>query len=241
MRKLLLLSVLALGLFAATAAQAVPILQIYIEGASYDAGSETWVLESSGTFTIWVIGNISGPGGAGTIEDVQLVAAYLTSEAGGTVTLTPTTTGDGTYTDPSVPGAPVAAAGGGDGAIPVMNDGSDLPTHGIYGPGSGHSFLQWELGDFDTADSPTGDFITAFPAVPDAPGGSQINAYDVTVTGFTWLHFDAFNHVEAGQHAKYVFAPFSHDGETGGAPEPPMALLFGSGLVGLVGMRLRRK
>jgi hypothetical protein len=230
---------LALG---AGTANAIPTLQIYIEGATYDDATDTWVLSGDGTFRIWVLGDVES---YGTIEDVMLACAVATSEVGGgSITLDGTTVdGDGDYngvTDESDAGGAVAGVLHGDGEVPVMGDGSDLPTHGIYGAGT--SFYQFSLGDFTLVDSEIGDFNgdAAFPG--SFPSNGQINAYDVTISGFTTIHFDAFDHIAGGNEAKYVNAPFSHDGEGGGGgggggggsgPEPGTIALFGMGLAGL--------
>jgi hypothetical protein len=224
------------GLFAAQA-QAIPTLQVYIDGATYNDVTETWVTTAS-TFDIWIIGDV---GSVGSILDMQLSAAYLTSETG-TITLTPTTASG--HTDPSTPIAAVQTANGGnDGDQPTMSDGGSLPKHGIFG--TGVSFDAWNLGDFTLTDSPLGDWIGDFPTVLDKTG--QINAYTVVVTGYTAVHFDAFNHIEAAMGAGMndsIFAPFSHDGESaengGFIPAPGAVVLaaMGIGLVGLVRRRL---
>lgn len=110
-----------------------------------------------------------------------------------------------------------------------------LPSHGIYGGGT--KFFEWNLGDFTLTDSLTGDIITSFPS--SFPSTGQINVYTVDVSGFTVVHFDAYDHfVEAKNHGDYKFAPFSHD--AGVVPEPASLLLFASGLVGL-GLLGRKK
>ena len=53
--------------FGATRAQAIPILQLYLEGGSYDAQTESWTitpLESppGEPYRLWAIGNLGGPG-----------------------------------------------------------------------------------------------------------------------------------------------------------------------------------
>jgi hypothetical protein len=221
-------------------AHAINILQIYIEGATYDAGTQTWVVENDGNFRLWVIGNVDGEGGAGTIEDVMLTAAVSTAEAqaGGTVALDGTSSdGYNGIDDPSDAADPGAGTLSADGAVPITGDGSPLSTHGIYGS-AGTSFYQWSLGDFTLTDSHIIDFTANNPfADIGADNEGEIRVYDVTVSGFTTIHFDAFDHVEGGNDGRYVFAPFSHDGEAnggggGGAPEPGTMALFGLGLAG---------
>jgi hypothetical protein len=216
--KLKLLTILLVAL-AGTAVQAQPILQLYIEGATYDTDSESWVVQSN-NMRLWVIGNVDQQG---TIHEVKLSAAFLTSETG-TISLTPSTAT--LLTDPSTPIAPVETLGvGADGTLPLMSDGRYLPAHGIYGDGT--SFRQWELGDFDQTDSPIGDFVNSFPA--SFPSTGQINVYDVVITGYSMVHFDAFNHVEGFNHA--IKVPFSHDAGVA-TPEPGTLMLLGAGLLG---------
>ena len=220
---------------------AIPELQIYIEGSVYDSVSETWVLAPSGpleTMRLWTIGNISGPGGAGTIEDVKLAIAY---DAGLTPTFTLTsgaTDGFGGWIDPTI--APTATYNQTvtDGSAPLLGDGSPLPTHGIYG--SGTAWQEYLLGDFIETSSSIADVIETFPVNPAELGG-QVNVYELAWTGLSdgsVLHFDLYNSILSGSHAAYTFAPYSHDGETL-VPLPGATVLaaIGFGCVGLVRRR----
>ncbi len=247
-------------------AMGYPILQLYLEGGTYDTSTESWYLappdSSAGEpFRLWVIGNTSW---MGTIHEVRLSMAYSadyrTYDTYGNisrdlvVTFTPTTTG-GLYgfTDPSTPGLPELLIPDGQvNTTPTLGDGKPLPAHGIFGPNT--VWQEWLLGDFTLQDSPIGDFIGSVPP-PDFNTMGQINVYEISITfsdGATahgvWVHFDAYNHVEGQNHAFYRFAPFSHDadGDVTVIPEPGslvglLGILIGSGALGGRSFLRRRK
>lgn len=251
--------------FGAQPAHAIPILQLYAEGATYNPVTETWVLAPGGSsegepFRLWTIGNIAGPGGKGAIADVRLCISYDEAFKDDLqITLTPALAGGtGSYngfTDSNVPGLPdqnglipenpIQTSNGpfygpvvDDGSAPMLSDGRRLPRHGSFGDGI--VWQEFSLGDFDDPqDSLIGDFIDEFPA--ELHEGGQVNAYDVSVLsgGGTVLHFDLYNHVGAKNRAR--FAPFSHDAEI--IPEASSVVVWS--LLGLVfagaGWRRRRK
>ena len=219
-----------------------PILQLYIEGGTYNAVTESW--ESDGdSLTLWAIGDTK----LGTIEDVHLAISYDSIYAP-TISLTPSTTdGYGGVTDLSTPvGTGTYIQTVDDGSSPLLGDGSSLATHGVYGDGT--TWQEFDLGDFILSDSPIGDYITEFP--DSFPSDGQVNVYDISITGDNLggmsLHFDLYDHVQAGNHISYKFAPFSHDADgTGGPPpihmpEPSTMIMLGLGLAG-VGVSRRRK
>lgn len=223
-------------LAASGVARAVPTLQLYLEGSTYNSVTESWELAPAGSsggapFRLWTIGNVSGPGGMGSIEDVRLSIVYDKMGPAPTITLTPSTTGGfGGFADPSTP----FGTGGllqtvSNGTTPILGDGSSLPSHGEYG--HGRQWQEFSLGDFTLSDSHIADFIDAFPDSPIAMG-AQINVYDITVLGGSGLvlHFDLYDTIVASNHAK--FAPFSHDATI--VPIPGGALLgvVGFGMIG---------
>lgn len=247
----LVLTVAAVLVLGTSSAFAVPVLQLYVEGATYNQEHESWVFDAieGDPIRVWVIGNVDGPGGMGTISEVKLSIVYedpVPGDGGSNVQfeLNPSTTGGyGGFTDPSMSDMPSLSQINENGDLPELYDGSKLlPSHGVYGPG--FEWQEFALGDFDLIDSPIADFIDSFPTAGGVPQG-QISVYELLVTGnVTNLHLDAYNHVQAKNHAKAVFAPFSHDAGTGinhRVPEPAVVVLLASGLLGLGILGRRRK
>jgi hypothetical protein len=209
------LFVAILGHILVSTAVAGPILQLYVEGGSYDSATESWDVSADSTIRLWAIGNVAGPGGAGTIYDVRLAVAYDAAAGSPVVSLTPSTTGGyGGFLDPSVADPATFVQTVTNGSRPLLGDGRSLPGHGIYGPGT--HWQEFLLGDFTGTDSQIEDFIDAFP-IPDATTEGQISVYEVTVSGSLTeplsLHFDLYDHVAARNRIRAVFAPFSHDAD----------------------------
>lgn len=231
--------ILGMCLLFASQVGAVPVLQLYVEGGTYDPSTETWVAAGGDTIRLWCIGNVAGEGGHGAIFDVRLAIAYADPEGSPVnITLTPNTTGGyGGFTDPSTPSAPTFIQTVTDGSRPVLSDGNLLEPHGIYGVGT--FWQEFLLGDLALTDSPIADFITTFPA-PGAPNEGEISVYEVTVTGTDWVHFDLYDATESPVHA--WFAPYSHDAETGPpVPEPGTVALISLGTMILAGSGFRRR
>jgi hypothetical protein len=192
--------VLACTLFVAARAHAIPVLQIYIDGATYDPQSETWVVSAS-DFDLWVVGDVDAQG---DILDVKLTASFF-GLGPGTFTLTPGTTS--TITDPSTPGAPTFFQTG-TGGHP------ELPDHGIFNDATLNHWNDYSLGDLTLHDSPIGDYSGDLNFPDTFPDTGQVNAYHVHTTGWNKVHFDAYGHtVSQSGHESSWKTPFSHDGE----------------------------
>lgn len=231
-------------IFGAASAQAIPELQIYIEGGVYDSSTQTWVFAPAtplDTVRLWTIGNVSGSGGKGTITDVNLSIAY---DIGLTPTFTLTgsdTGGFGGWVDPTVASDPTLTQTVTDGSSPLFGDGDPLPSHGIYWAGT--AWQEFSLGDFTEVTSSTADVINTFPVNPASLGG-HINVYELSMTGApvgSVLHFDLYNSVLSGSHVRFIKAPFSHDGETTIVPLPGATVLaaIGFGCMGFVRRRFQ--
>ena len=242
-------------------AEAIPVLQLWVEGATYvgeknttggDQG-ETWVfnvdVDAGQTLKIWTIGNINGMGGMGDIFDVHLSIAYDASLYGEIGFLLAPTTASAQYAsfgDMSTPQQDVFA-----GEFEI--DGNAPDATAVHSPHSVYknpvAWQEFNLGDFDTPDSRLVDFQTNFamPSMSD-PLVAQINVYEIQVLSNVLmgqsieLHFDLHGFLDAAEGqpgADFVFAPYSHDsgGSTEIIPSPSGVVV---GLVGMGMLAIRR-
>jgi hypothetical protein len=185
---------------AAGAAQAIPVLQIYIDGATYDSETQTWVTSLS-DFDLWMVGDVDAHG---PIQNVKLVVSYF--GLAGSITFTPATTSR--ITDPSTPAAPVLATSG-TGLHPV------LPAHGIFNDATLHHWEDLALGNLSLVDSPIGDYNGSATFPTSFPDQGQVNVYRVHVEGWMKVHFDGYGttvNTNNGRETTWK-TPFSHDGQ----------------------------
>lgn len=217
---------LALAALLAPTAYALPVLQVYAEGATYDVDTQTWVIADN-EFTLWVIGNTGQKGDITGLNGIGGVNLVVSAQGGNLAGLVITPALAGGVTDPSMAIAPMATISG-SGHHTVLAD------HGIFNQ-PGVIWQQFDLGAFTLTDSRIGDATQGgWPVDGEANFWGQINAYHVSMLGdFDRLHFDGFGYINDGH--RYVFAPFSHDAEatppTIEVPTPAVLPLFGLGLL----------
>lgn len=219
------IALLILGL--ATPVQAVPNLQLYSPQGTYSPDDETWYIPFF-EYDLWVIGANY------YIYDVKLAAAVPDGETG-TITIS--------YLNPdSGPNDGIGSVSYHEDEWPVKGDGVPLPGSGTYPA----DFYEYYLGDFDMNDYPVENMVDKYYYGDDDCGNAwgEIKMYHVVVTGYTWVHFDTYDHIYfSNKHGKccdkYCFCPFSHAAD-GVIPEPATMLLVGTGLIGL-GWTARRK
>ncbi len=189
-----------LAIVAPQPAWAVPDLQLYVEGATWDPQTETWVTATSSFDLQVLVANH-------VIHDVYVAVAIPPDgdPAGGTVTLG---------------GSPVTISS--SLGVPIMSNGHALPGHGLYPTYFGTYFL----GDLvPTAATPVQDKQPGGGGGWSTLG--LIVTIPVTITGFAAVHFDVFNHIDGESRVR--FAPFSHDTEYTPEPGSLLLLLSGTG------------
>lgn len=208
---------------AASTAYAVPILQTYIPGATYNDQTESW-LSLDIPFTLQVLGS-SKNGSVTFIDDPMLHIAVPNDwwEPGTTVTLTgPGYEGGLTISD-WVFGTP---------------DG--LSSHGIYPA----RYASLTLPDMDVANGT--DIIPDYNPGGDGQDTGVIWEYEMSYSEAFGIHMDATG-TALKSNGKWadVFAPYSHDADADRPPpplipEPGTLLLLGAALAAKARGRRRR-
>jgi len=191
---------------------AVPNLQLYIPGATYNTTTETWVTPLK-DFDVWVeAGNLN----KGDIYNIYLTAALSPSQAAL------------------------------DGALSITNLQNSVTAnfnasdywHGSPPPGvnalPGHGIFPTTYTEMLVTNQTSKPWVDVYDNV-DGGGPTPGNIFKFHVhSTYDFVHFDAYGYYK-DVDGRFIFAPFSHDAESGGrppVPEPATMLLFGLGAAG---------
>jgi len=274
--KLQIVIVLALIALMSQSALAAPTFQTYIEGGtpgSYAPDQHTWYTTES-TFTLKVVGAYKNDTTLLT-EGTLLLSVPEIETTGGTITITGADGATLLHTPIEVPYLPPGVynpeesadvdlltneagnAAGYDGYYTKNFLPDDVTFNNHYPLQDDVSnFLIYDLGDFEddylvpnyNADTTDGDFVDPLdPAFPPITGNlGEVKTYTVTVSGFSWVHFDAYGYEvidDDGVPVKNLvstwdISPGSHDSTY--IPAPGAILLGGIGVC-LVGWLRRRR
>lgn len=220
MRKITILAatLILVGSLTGTALAVLPTLQLGIEGGVYFDGT---TYNTTDPFTLQALYNGDGNLYGDTFYlSIAVVPKIDTAVDLGSFTITysgATTTVD--VTADMVFGTP---------PIATINDGppGDLAPHGVFPT----YFMEFAFLFDETQTVPAINVATG----ETPPGTLAFRNFIINYAGLDGdfaLHFDLYN--LDGDNEIDQFAPFSHDAQTNGVPEPGSLFLLGSGLVGL--------
>jgi len=210
-------------LFLSAAAFAVPTLQLYSPGATYDPVTETWRI-SGQPFTLWTVGAKS-PETVLYITDVQLIVSTSIHgyDPGGWATI------QGLPSEPPDVAAVDVLIGAG-GAAPDGAPGTpeDLPPHGVF------PAYYWLVSLPDLLVSTAGETVMDYQPGSTGSDTGDIQAYELSFRGFDHLHFDLMGTAVTSNKSSLKFAPFSHDAEHFPVPGALLLGALGLALAGVI-------
>jgi len=232
---------------------AVPTLQLYIEDGTYydyyeiDNGKDTYEVTESwftddNPFCLTIAG-ASKNGHVDTISDVTLWIAFKEEPGEGTITVMDS---DGFIVNPIIwqDAQEAQEAQQGIPDPPGWEEAkrkTNFPTHGVYPS----YYYAYDLPDLNVKDGNDDiyDYNNSYGPNSTPSDTGVLQTYQITYSGYYWLHMDLTGVAWKGNNDKPAFAPFSHDADgppsPNPVPEPSTMLLFGFGLLSLFGVGLK--
>ena len=210
------LAIATVLLVACPVAQAIPTLQLYVPGSTYDLETESWTTAGN-PFALQVLG-ASDPIVHLTDVTLDIGVPQALWVPGGTVTVT----------GPGYPAGTTVSLF--DWGIPARQQ-----PHGVYPT----YYYSLALPDMNLAAGT--DVIHNYnPGEDDSTARGVILEYTISYSMFGGLHLDASaDGTKANGKTASLFAPYSHDADSRlFIPEPPGLVL--AGLVALLAVRRRR-
>jgi len=217
-----------------TQAFAVPGIQLFISGATYDWDEESWITTGT-SFDLYVVSANSSR------EDIIVAMALAPTD-------------HPWQTDINFNGHEIHTSDWRYGYAPLdnawwrYNQGEDLPRHGVYPTW----FTEINTGDYnrrndvgDVQPDMYGDYWDPSTGEGTTSARGQFKRFHVETGGvYSYVHFDAYtldSHDEVDE-----FAPFSHDAEAvfstpSSVPEPGTMAMMSTGLLGLGLAAFRRR
>jgi len=250
--------VVAISLLFAQSTLAVPIFQVYIDGATTDTmepDEDTWVITDTAFDLI-----VSGAYGPWT-KSLTEITLLISVPEGETGTISVTGSDDATlltertpasdgYFNPNVDAVldlienETGNADGYDGYSDkdFLPDDVEFNNHYPFKKDISN-FLLYDIGSFGKSSNAVSNYSTEEPIAYNIADGEE-KVYSILISGFSTAHFDVYGYVQTGKSAPYdstwSINPASHDAAYM-VPEPATILLLGLGSTVLVSPRKRSR